>query len=340
MSVMTQLRKAFGGAAIAAPKEKGGGPEIHHPKGTDMLQQSMVLPGKKNNGHPASEGVFSAADTQKARRARAWFEDRLKQGRKDVFTEAIELTPVIAETLLAVNPDNRALKPGKLVQMAADVQEGRWEFNGETLKVSVEGLLNDGQHRCHAVIEAGQSIRTLITFGVSRQSRVTVDQGSVRTTGDYLSMEGVPSGNHCASVATLIFLVGETGYVKKNPEKMPTKAQVRETYFSNPRILDSIHAVPRGGASLVGGLTNLAFCHFMFALKDRAAADAFIRQMVRGEELRASDPIYVARQRLMTDKRLRAEEKIEIIFRAWNAVRTRRPLRSIPIHNRLPGIER
>lgn len=305
-----------------------------------MLHGSITLPEIKSKPEAKPDGLFSATDTQKARRAKAWLDDRLQRGRQGEFTEIVELTPVLSELLLINNPDNRTLKPGKLQSFESDISEGRWELNGESLKVSVEGFLNDGQHRCHAVIGAGRPIQTFITFGVSRQSRLTVDQGAVRTVGDYLSMENVANGNHCASVATLIYLVGATGYVKKSREKMPTKGQVREAYHSNPGILDSIHAVPKNGSNLVGGLTNLAFCHFMFALKDKDAATAFIQRLVKGDELKASDPIFKARQRLMTDRRLRPEEKIEVIFRAWNAVRTRRPLATIPIHGRLPGLER
>jgi hypothetical protein len=335
MGLIAGLRKTFL-PRDASPSLLASSPEIAATQGDEsMLQESVVLPVTQK-----SPGLFTSADAQKTRRAQAWLADRLQKARSGSFVELVELTPVLAELLLANNPDNRALKPTKLSVFETDVAEGRWVPNGDTIKVSIEGLLNDGQHRCHAVIGAGRSIQTYIVFGVSRKSRLTVDQGTARTVGDYLSMEGVPSGNHCASVAALIHLVGETGYVKKSSVTTPTKGQIREVYHNNPGISDSIRVVPRKGSALVGGLSNLAFCHFMFALKDKEAADAFITQFVRGTDLKSSDPIYVARQRLMTDRRLRPEEKIEVIFRAWNAVRTRRPLRSVPIHGRLPGLER
>jgi hypothetical protein len=335
---------ARGFAADAAPKNQGGPLTVSHPeRKTAMLQESMVLPATNGKSRPPQKSgkLYSDTNGQRERRARAWFQDRLQHARSaGVFSETATLDPVLAEVLLECNLENRNVRELNLARMEEDIKAGRWEINGESVKVSIEGLLNDGQHRCQAVINTGKSIQTIFTFGLKRDTRLTVDQGANRTAGDYLSMAGIPNANHAASVATMIYQIGTFGNIVSGGAFRPSKSQAQQTYYEHPKISDSIRAVPQRGAKLVGGLSILAFCHYLFALKNRNAADAFVSKLVKGDELKASDPIYVARQKLMNDdKRLRPAEKVEVIFRAWNAARTGRPLRTIPVHNRLPSIE-
>lgn len=305
-----------------------------------MLGQSMVLPTTKGNGSTEPAAKFSTVATPRTRRARAWFEDRLQQARKSVVSEVVELDPVLAEILLEYNDGNRALSQSKVEQMAADIKSGRWELNGESLKVAVTGQLNDGQHRAHAVVTAATPIKTMMIFGLPRESRMTVDQGKVRTVGDYLGMGNVPDANNAASVATLIWRMANTGNLSKRGGAGPTKAEIRELYYTNTDIDDSVRAVGKKGATILASKSLLAFCHFMLSRKDRRAADAFFGKLIRGDELKVSDPIYVARQKLIQDGRLKPPERVEIVFRAWNAAREGRTLRVIPVHGRLPSIER
>lgn len=341
--IETVIEKARGMAAVAAPEKTGGflqqkPPERH----STMLQESMVLPSADSKAvRPQKNGsLYTDAHATRARRAHAWLVDRLEYARKNgVFSETVELDPVLAELLLTHNPGNRSLRNVNLTRIEEDIRGGRWEVNGESVKVSLDGQLNDGQHRCTGVVNTGMSIRTVITFGLDRKSRLTVDQGANRSAGDYLGMEGIAYANNAAAVAGMIWQIANHGGIFAGGVFRPTKSQVQETFYQHPKIKDSILAVPYKGARLVGGVSTLAFCHYMFALKNRKAADAFVAQLVNGDELKRSDVLYVARAKLMGDNRLRPAEKIEVIFRAWNAVRSGRALKTIPVHKRLPSIE-
>jgi hypothetical protein len=50
------------------------------------------------------------------------------------------------------------------------------------------------------------------------------------------------------------------------------------------------------------------------------------------------DPIFQARKRLLADKRLRLDEKVEMIFRAWNSSRNKRGVSKIELCGRLPKL--
>ncbi len=273
-----------------------------------------------------------------------WLDANLRRAKRDgLFAVVGELTPVLAELLLSRNADNRPGSLSGLKELVKNIRNGDFQLNGETVIISEDGELNDGQHRCWGVIEAGRSIQTLFAFGAKRVSRTTVDQGRARTVGDYLAMDGIPNGNHHAAVARLIWLYDNLGKLTRSPDQQPTKAQVRElAHAHKDGINKSIRAVPKKNSRLAGGLTNLAFCHFQFAQIDRDAADHFIAKLVKGNDLPESNTIYVCRERLRADERerLRADEKIEMIFHTWNAQRRGRPLRQIRVLGSLPPLER
>jgi hypothetical protein len=303
----------------------------------------MTLLEKMMSSKVVEAPLFSAANQKETRRANAWLTDRIHRAeREGVFSEVIELTPVIAELLLARNPSNRTMSETKLSEYARDIGNGSWELNGEPIIISEDGLLNDGQHRCTATVRSGRSIRTVITFGVRRESRVTVDQGSARTAGDYLAMDGIESSREAAAVAGMIWQYETIGKVSRESDLRPTKAQVRECFFSHEGINDSIRAATHHGVTLVGGKSTLGFCHFVFKKKNATAADYFIQRLIRGDGLAATDPIYRCRERLHSNRKMDVHQKVELIFRTWNAFRRGKKFdgKSSPTTGVLPDLEK
>lgn len=291
--------------------------------------------------HGNDENLFSAANASDARRALAWFEDRVRRGRGGVVTETVKLTPALAELLLSKNPDNRNLRDRLVEIYAADMRNGDWSLNGEGIKVSLDGLLNDGQHRCQAVVRSGRSIDTLITFGLARDSRMTVDQGGVRTAGNYLAMSGVENSNVVAAVAGMVWQLQTLRRISRGGHDKPTKAQVRMTARQHPEISASIKGIP-SHARVGRSQSVLVFCHYL--LTQRVAAredvDAFFRRLVLGESLTRNDPIYHCRERLISNQRMMLDEKVEIILRTWNAHRKgQKQTKCSPVLGELPVVE-
>jgi hypothetical protein len=285
--------------------------------------------------------LFAAGVSQEVRRAAAYLEDRLKKAAHgEPFSEAVLLTPALAEMLLRRNAENRAVRPLRLADYVSDMKSGSWKLNGESIKVSKDGFLNDGQHRCQAVVASGCTIKTMILFGVSRESRTTLDQGAVRSPGDYLGMQGVPYANEVAAASSLLWQYETRQRVSYQSAHRPTKQQIQDTYGRHKSIGDSIAFIPRKGSANTGGASVLAFVHYVLAHVSREAADYFIAKLVRGDGLNSRDPIYVCRERLHGDKRMKVDEKVELIFRAWNAHRKGRKLGKLQVMGGdLPQIE-
>jgi hypothetical protein len=118
-------------------------------------------------------------------------------------TEIITLTPNMAKKLLETNKENnRPLKNANISTLKADIIAGRWKLNGESIKISENGKLIDGQHRCLAVISANIPIQTLIVYEVEESSFDTIDLGTIRTVSDLLAINGQKNTNIAAAIVT------------------------------------------------------------------------------------------------------------------------------------------
>lgn len=272
-----------------------------------------------------------------------WFKERVRRSQSGIVAERVTLTPVLAAVLLDRNEQNRHISKTTIDRLVSDIVGNRWAFNGESIVVSKDGKLNDGQHRCKAVIEAGKSIDTLIVFGPARETRLTVDTGGVRKVSDFLAMEGFQNVNALASMCGYIWQFKEHGKISRAPEMRATKSQARlvaEHYQQH--IVDSLQFIERKGTRKLTSPGLMAFCHW--AIRNYGnpdAADAFINRLIDGTNLRRGDAALYCRNRLL-DTRGNAwpHDKAELIFHAYNAERRGESCTRINLTGKFPKLEK
>lgn len=257
------------------------------------------------------------------RRSQGWLDDQVIAAGDKVVTVVTDLTPDLATVLLERNPNNRSLKPNKVQDYAHDMMTGAWKFNGEPVIIARDGLLNDGQHRCAAVVESRLSIPAIFVFGVERETRETLDQGISRSSGDYLSMRGFTHQNNLSAMARCLWQWRTFGVINNHRGKSPTRGEIVATVTDNPGLVKSFEFVNRPNARAIRSVSVLGFCHFAFkSVTNQISADFFMDALIDGTELKAGDPILSVRNRLIADRSsLGTPEKSELLFRAWNAHR-------------------
>lgn len=272
-----------------------------------------------------------------------WLDGEIAKAKKFATTQVVELTPALAAVLLERNPNNRNINANLVDSYARDIEHGKWRFNGEPIIVASDGNLNDGQHRCSAVVAADMPITTVLIVGVARETRTTLDQGRARTIGDYLAMSGNVNTNMLGTAASLIWQHRNRGMMATGAGGRPTKSEVLALIDELPTIRESVHVVQRKGADAYGGRAMLAFCHWTFwDVADRRTADEFVDKLVGGVGLLARDPILYTRNRLIAERgRLRGNDKAELLFRTWNAWRRKETPRVLPVlGGALPVLEK
>lgn len=250
----------------------------------------------------------------------------LDRARSEVFTVNTTLTPDMARVLLDRNPENRAVGtrgPNRSVAAYAEMmRRGEWLLNGSTIVVSRDGFLNDGQHRCHAVIEAGVSIPVLISFGVERESRITVDQGRARTPGDVLSIHGQTNTNILAKAIQFVWAYdGPHGFRDR-----PSPAELLSTLEDHPHLSVAICEATKLGGEFRLSRGYISGAHYVCSRFDGAKAAEFLDLAATGLNITSqSSPIYRLRKRYEDHARegklgrIDAIEQAAIYIKAFNA---------------------
>lgn len=278
------------------------------------------------------------------KRMKEWLDERVAKGGKTPYAEVVTLTPVLAALLIDINSGNRQIGNFNAEQIKTDILNGRFEFNGESIVISDSGILLDGQHRCHAVIETRTSIPAVLVFGPKVSARFTIDIGRPKSAANFLKMKGYTDSASLAAAVALIIQYNKTGTIPINFQRA-TKTEVVTAVDELRGVQASIDAVQSSAKMRLGSRSILGFCHYVF--KKRAgivAADEFINKLIDGDGLRKGDPIYHCRKRLIEmDSNARANSRCELIFRGWNAWRsgaTVNPDKGIRLSGITPKLER
>lgn len=276
-----------------------------------------------------------------------WLTGKVKQAveNKTVISELVELDPALAKVLIDLNSENRPINQSVLRDLKHDILNGHWRMNGETIIIADTGELNDGQHRCLAVLETGESVKTLMAFGVPRPSRMTVDTGSARTPGHLLSLQGVADYNHMATIAKWIYIWEQTkGDLNQAKSIRATKADVTATFFAHrDEIEQATRDISPTGSAAFGSYSGLVFAYIVLSRQNKEQAKLFFERLMTGANLQVGNPILACINKFRTDRGMlnNIPRRMEILFRAWNLWRKGHDATSkIPLMNRIPKLER
>lgn len=247
--------------------------------------------------------------------------------------EIMAVTPELAAKWLKQNTHNRTLRKRAVTDYARDMAAGQWRLNGEAIKFAVDGTLLDGQHRLLAVIEADTAIPLMVVTGLANETQETMDAGRKRTTADAFSLRGETHATVLAAVLRRVWAWDQGDY-KFGNNYMPTTAECAALLKDRPEIYRSVEIATRTHQvfrylpqSVVGT------AHHVLSRIDVDEAVWFFCRVADGADLSANHPVLTLRNRVMTD---RADNRkvpdyryMAYLIRAWNAVRSDRPLARI-----------
>jgi hypothetical protein len=314
--------------------EHASDPKIHFP--AQHFQEDVELALKEAPDEPISLPLNSEDDDD----AEAWLADKIAESQEKIVTVAGELTPAIARAMLERNEGNRPIRKAKLNQYVSDIQAGRWQFNGETIIMSKDGVMNNGQHRAYAVVATEKSIPILFVFGVERESRRTVDTGAARGAHDHLAVEGFVQPTTLAALTRFVIAYENNDGRNFSNLNRVTSSEIFERAKSDP-LLDKASLYPYHHANKSKRLAPpsvIGFCHYVFSQKDEKRAKEYLDQVILGINLGPTSPAYVVREKLLELSSLLREQKIEVLMRGWLAFKSNKPLKAIRIKWELPDL--
>lgn len=247
----------------------------------------------------------------------------------------VTVTPEDAMALLDSNKSNRPLNDQHVRRIANQITDGKWRFNGDTIKISSTNDVLDGQHRLWAIIEAKAPVETIVVRGIEPDAFATIDTlRKPRSGSDVLALLGAT--HHRVVISTALQWL--TRWQRKcleayrAPSNRIENSDVEQAYRDNPGIARAAEA-----ASRLRGLANpgvIAFFYFVLTNRNPDLAERMMHTLENPAGVGINDPFFRLRAYFTSDK-ARKDPLTTIVFmiKAANAAYEGREVKTLSWRN-------
>lgn len=251
---------------------------------------------------------------------------------KHIRAEPISITPEMAMELLEHNTLNRPLSDSHVKHIASQIADNRWKFNGDTIKISVDNQVLDGQHRLWACIEAKRAIDTIIVRGVHRDAFSTIDTiRKSRSAGDTVALLGVARHRNIIGGALQWLIRWQRNCLVeyRQPANKIENSDVEDVYEANKNIAAAVER-----AMMMRRLCSpalLAFIYYVASNRSSEVANRFMEAMEDPSGLAMVHPFFQFRAYLTTQSSKKRDpvQIIALAFKALNAEAKGRPIKAL-----------
>jgi hypothetical protein len=211
----------------------------------------------------------------------------------EVLWEVNLAFPGLARALYARNnPRNRRIGANNAEKIRRALEEEKWMFDGNPVRVNVNDVLDDGQHRSREVDAAdlpdGAVLRTLVLTEMAPEAMLLYDINRPRSHGNALEMAGVNNSDKAAAVTRLLTAYADEAWPASLHGGSVTNEEAVATYFrlNAGGLLD--HAVVIGARCYeinrtVATARVFGAAYYTLAGLHRARADQFFAQLTQEE---------------------------------------------------------
>lgn len=248
-----------------------------------------------------------------------------------------EITPENASRILSdKNTKNRRISPTKVAEYTSAMKRDEWAFNGDSIRLSSDGTLLDGQHRLTALVKAGMSQHFIVVENMMKGVGVTIDIGKNRSGGDVLSIDsGVSTGKAAAITGAIrLFYKHEIGRMLTNAGygKL-TNTQIVEQYEKHKKLIgicqEWMDENIKGQGAILPRSEMLAIL-MIFANIDNNACFSFAKMVFCGLGMDESCPQSLLRDYLLDCRsKVRKSDlftRLHTIIKIWNSIRSGRKI--------------
>jgi hypothetical protein len=163
---------------------------------------------------------------------------RLAKLPQAMMSETIVIDKDVAQALLARNTHNRVLNRQAVEQNKLTIARGRWEENGDPIRISKTGVLLDGAHKLTTISEADAMFSYIVVWGLNDTAQATMDVGHRRGLAQHLYLQGERNATALAATLKFIWQIYNNGSTSWKFEV--TYPEYSEYLEANPDIRDSV----------------------------------------------------------------------------------------------------
>lgn len=234
--------------------------------------------------------------------------------------ETIMLTPARAAELLEHNKVNRPISDSHVQRLERQILMGKWRFNGDTIKISSDGDVLDGQHRLWAVMGAKKPIDTIVVTGIQREAFATIDTlRKPRSGADVLALNGADRYRNIAASALQWLIRYQRGVIDtfRDPKNRVENSDIEESFKAHPGIAQAVER-----CMALRNMVNpaiIAFLYYVLTNKDEGLAERLVETLENPAGVPVSDPFFKFRSYL-TMSRQRQRVPVVTIALAIKAI--------------------
>lgn len=245
------------------------------------------------------------------------------------------ITPEMAIEMLEKNTKNRKKSDSLIFKYAIAMAEDEWRLNGEPIIFDKKGVLQSGQHRLYACIEAETGFWTVVVRGAEPDALYTLDTGRKRSLADALRLRGYKDVGALGVAITWVWRY-QVGAMDRAGETATTSHYLK-VLDQHPEITDML-PVGRQVQRVLGFSTGiLTALHWVFSQVDNDDAKAFWEGLIEygagNPTLQAGDPRLILHRwamRSKLDARRPSQTTVAaVVVKAWNAWREHREVKSL-----------
>ena len=256
------------------------------------------------------------------------------------------VTPDMARQFLSKQHKNRVVSREHLDKIKADILAGTWAAAPNVIAFNEAGELIDGQHRCTAIADTNTPVPCILIGGFPPETIDVIDTGRKRTISDVLAIKGGLHTNIVGAAVRHIYWYCETQDPKFSIRPLTNSIVMAAFPVASERFARVQEAAQM--AHLTRSVCSASFMTTVMFLGCAARhrwdlGREFCEGIQTGEELAATDPRLVFRNRMLQVRasrmKLPLDMQFALIIRTWNAFVAGRPMAKIAVGKDLQNIE-
>lgn len=235
------------------------------------------------------------------------------------------ITPEKARDLLGSNIEHqRKIAKANLLRIESDLLNDRFKLNGEPIIVGRSGKLLDGQHRLCACVNTVTGFWSVVVRGVEDDYFNIINVGKGRTLADVLKIAGeVNCANLAATLSRIAEYLKDASKLGRSSEISISTSEAMNILAMTPSVRKSVSECCLLPVDTVVSVGRLAWLHCLAHEECPEEAAVFFAKLKTGEMLKATDPVFVFRSRMMGDKqstaKLPTREVLALLIKTWNS---------------------
>ena len=222
-----------------------------------------------------------------------------------------DVTPAMAADYLKRNTHNRPLNKKRVDEYAEAMSNDQWHLSHQGIGFSAAGDLIDGQHRLHAVVKSGKTVRMQVTMGLTREAQLVIDTGRARSVAQNVGLMGKTYAKWVTAWANVVHIV-----LTGTQSRHFNASEIERVYDDLPEAIEA--AVAFGKTEINRGSVGAAF--LLAYNKNPEKVVEFFKAFCEGSDLAKGSAVHAAHKYYFQSPSRQKDERQDVTVKLLRCI--------------------